>query len=682
MPPESDLPGTSARALILRSIVPAAIMVGCVLLLQQRFAEIEWEEIEYAVHSIPVAAISAALVLGMFSHLGLAGYDLLAFSRIGRRVPWTRALKGGFSGTVASQVIGFGLISGSYVRKRIYNANRISAAQAITLTGYVAAGFFSGLSVLLALLTMIDPAPVVALTGLKESTVSVSTIPLVLAICVLAWLTRRGSFTIHIGSMRIRLPDGAWLVGATFLAALDLIPAALCLLVLLPEGAAPELGTFIAIYVAAVAAGHIVGSPGAVGPFEAVIFLALPSVPLTDLAAAVIVYRMLYYLPSFLLAVGFVAFAGKAPGIRLESGESLRNAVDWIADNSDNAEAELAYLGDKHVYLPAGASAFVMYGIYGRTWLILGDPIGSPDAWQLVVAGLESEARAAGAKLAVYKATTRTMTFWQARGYRLDPIGDEGVIDVQNFTTNGSRFRELRRKLSSSGRANVVCEVYAPGDAPLNTIETVAKAWQLAKSGSEQTFSMGHWDPGFMQRHWVVVAFQDLNPIAFLSCWVSGDAQEWTMDLMRQMPAIPNGTMHSLVIRAIETAKAKGAVKFNLCAAPMSGLNEHTPQTTWTRFGHLFYQRFEHRHGLSGMRRFKAMFRPCWNQRYLVTNEITGKGEALLAAYRLIHGHGRPGLSETDRSPILVRPEWRAENTGTDGSCCTLQAASNNRRVA
>ena len=93
-------------------------MVGCVLLLQQRFAEIEWEEIEYAVHSIPVAAISAALVLGMFSHLGLAGYDLLAFSRIGRRVPWTRALKGGFSGTVASQVIGFGLISGSYVRNR------------------------------------------------------------------------------------------------------------------------------------------------------------------------------------------------------------------------------------------------------------------------------------------------------------------------------------------------------------------------------------------------------------------------------------------------------------------------------------------------------------------------------------------------------------------------------------
>ena len=75
------------RGLALRSIVPLVALVACGALLQQRFEDTEWSQVSSAISDISMWTVIAALVLGLLSHLGLAGYDLLAFARIGRRVP-------------------------------------------------------------------------------------------------------------------------------------------------------------------------------------------------------------------------------------------------------------------------------------------------------------------------------------------------------------------------------------------------------------------------------------------------------------------------------------------------------------------------------------------------------------------------------------------------------------------
>ena len=53
-------------------------------------------------------------------------------------------------------------------------------------------------------------------------------------------------------------------------------------------------------------------------------------------------------------------------------------------DSASQAEAELVLLGDKHAYFPVEGQGFVFYGISGRIWLVMGDPVAPRAAWVAV----------------------------------------------------------------------------------------------------------------------------------------------------------------------------------------------------------------------------------------------------------------------------------------------------------
>lgn len=654
-----DLRGFGPNVRIVgRAIVMIGVIVACFALLAERFAFLQWSDVVAAIADTPGQAIGIALIFGLFSHAALAGYDLLAFSRIGRHVPWPRALKGGFSGTVVGQVLGFGLITGALARARIYRANAVGAAEAVALSGFVAAGFFTGLGVLLALFLLIDPSIAAQVTGVHTSLIRVLA-GSGLAIFALAGIL--GSLrpcSLNLGRLSIRMPDAAWMAKSTILAAADLIPAALCLAVLLPAEALPSLTAFVAIYVTGVALGHLLGSPGAAGPFEAVLFLTLPAGLAPELAAGILLYRLVYYVPAFLAALILIARAPKVPETVLETDDRLRDRVAWIMDETHQAEAELVLLGDKHIYCLSDGEGFVAYGISGRIWLVMGDPVGPRRAWDALIAGLEVEARAAGAVLVAYKATTTAHPVWQARGYQTHSLGEEATLTPADWTLDGSDKRELRRKIKATEKAGIALCRHDPGEHPLMEMAQVAEAWRAGK-GHEQTFSMGHWSPAFNSRHMVVSAWSGDGLTAFATFWVSGDGSEWMLDLIRQRPNTPNGTMYAILAEAIAFARERGAERFNLCIAPLSGLGNVTPSTWASKLGHAVYLRGNAHHHFQGMRRFKDVFRPDWSPRALVVPNAAVIPEALLAAHALVNGRGNPILHAGDRTPLMAPPFYQ-----------------------
>lgn len=169
----------------------------------------------------------------------------------------------------------------------------------------------------------------------------------------------------------------------------------------------------------------------------------------------------------------------------------------------------------------------------------------------------------------------------------------------------------------------------------------------------EQSFSMGHWQPGFNGRHMAVCAWHEDKLIAFATIWTSGDGTEWMLDLMRQLPEVPNGTMHALLVEAIEMAREAGARRFNLCMAPLSGLEEADPVTSLSLAGHRIFKDMNHRHGLQGMQRFKDIFRPEWLTRHIAVPNMLLLPEALLASYLLVHRRSVPGESASARTPWM-----------------------------
>ncbi len=652
-------PAVLGRGMLLRAAGAILVGLACLALVRDRFADLTLPDLADAAASIGPASLALALGLGVVSHLALSGYDMLALSRLRRYVPWRRALAGGFAGTVIAQVLGFGLVTGSLARGRIYRANGLRAVEIATLSGLVTAGFFAGVGVSLVLLLCLDPSPAARAFGADAGFVRLAALVVLVLIGATIAGSRRMPERLRILSIEVRRPDAAWLCKATGLALADTVPAALCLAVLLPGEMLPSIPSFVAIYLMALTLGHVANLPGGVGPFEAILLLALPDVPIEVMTVAILTYRAIYYGPPLLLAVVLLLRARKTPGAELLSPDAVVDRVQWTRDEADQAEAALVELGDKHVYAPADCQAFAMYGIGEGSWLMLGDPIGPVEEWSKVIRGLNEEARAAGARLAGYKTTERSREIWIAAGFRVQSLGEEGVLDVGGFDIAGRERRELRRKCRAAEKAGVTVEVFEPGSAPLGEMAGVAAAWCDAKDGPELSFSMGHWDPQFNSRHVAVVARLQGRVIAFITLWTSGDGTEWMLDLMRNAPGAPSGTMHRLVAAAIDAARERGAERFNLCAAPLSGLNREGETSLVSRIGHHFYEKYEARHGLQGLRRFKEMYRPRWSMRSVAAEGPVAMVEALWTAHLLVSrksSHDIKGFDRVIAFPAPTRP--------------------------
>ena len=594
------------------------------------------------------------LVLTVISYAAIACYDVLAFGLIGKPLPWRDLLRSGAAATGIGQALGFGVVVGGIVRWRMLRRHGIGPKDAAAASALVASGFFFGLAVVLAVMTLLAHTTVAKLTGLPQSSV-VAFGTSVLAVFALLALNRR--IELRVFGRRFSLPSRALMLRQTVLAALDVIPAGVVLWAFLPAEVDAGIGTVLIAYAAALAAGLLANTPGGIGAFEGVFLIALPDAPIASVMAGILCFRIVYYGLPFGIGLVLLTYAEWGTG-RVNDGPSHRrrrplgrsadaiiaSSTAWVPDidarvaqaidTSDRAEAHLAFLGDKQFAVAGDAPGFVMFGTSGRTHVAMGDPVGPRGTWPRLIDGFRDHARRRGSRHPVfYKIGPEAAAICRARGLRTDRIGHEAVLDLADFDLATSSRKDLRRKTRQAAKAGVEIHAHAPGAAPMGALAEVSQLWREAKRGRERSFSTGHFDPAYVARFPVFEARRDGQCCAFISVWVSGDGSEWTLDLMRTRDGAPAGTMHALVVTAVTAAKASGAARFNLCMAPLSGLEDGT--TRVERLAAYVYNRGNRFHGLQGLRQFKSSFRPDWQPRYLARRPGLAVVGATLAAFRL-----------------------------------------------
>ncbi|MEM7525830.1 MAG: DUF2156 domain-containing protein, partial [Pseudomonadota bacterium] len=215
-----------------------------------------------------------------------------------------------------------------------------------------------------------------------------------------------------------------------------------------------------------------------------------------------------------------------------------------------------------------------------------------------------------------------------------DRIGHEAEVDPQVFDLSARPCRQLRRKARQAEKAGIEVIPHAPGEAPLETFAKIDAEWRCGKGGRESGFSMGRFDLTYLKRFTIFEARRDNAPAAFLSVWVSGDGKEWSIDLMRASADAPMGATQLMIVTAIAAAKEAGADRFNLCMAPLSGLED--AEKPGERLLAEIYERADNWHGLKGLRRFKESFDPVWRPRYLARPHGISAAIAPLAVRGLV----------------------------------------------
>lgn len=302
-------------------------------------------------------------------------------------------------------------------------------------------------------------------------------------------------------------------------------------------------------------------------------------------------------------------------------------------------DANLALTGDKHFIMSAARDAFLMYGVQNRTWVVMGDPVGPSAAWSELVWSIRRTCHAAGGRLCFYQASEALLPLFVDLGLSAMKYGEEAHIPLASFTLEGPRSKDLRHALRRCEAADVGFSIEPASAVPsmLPALRAVSDAWLHDKDRREKRFSLGAFDPTYLQQFDMIVARQNGEVIAFANIWKAGGKRELSIDLMRHKPDVPNGTMDALLVRLIIWGRDQGYAQFNLGVAPLSGMPSGPLAPVWAKLAHALFDNGERLYGFVGLRAWKEKFSPVWRPRFVATPPGPARLRCLLDLARLVN---------------------------------------------
>jgi phosphatidylglycerol lysyltransferase len=291
-----------------------------------------------------------------------------------------------------------------------------------------------------------------------------------------------------------------------------------------------------------------------------------------------------------------------------------------LIEKSDQTLANAALTGDKRLLFSDSGDAFLMYQTARRSWVALGDPVGSPQGAEELVWRLREMSDHHGADTVFYQASRGCLGLYVDLGLAPLKIGEEARVPLADFSLEGGARADLRQAHRRAQRDGASFEVVpaARVGALLPLLQPISDAWLAAKSTAEKRFSVGAFSPQYLRQFPLALVRAGGTPVAFANLWTTATRAELSVDLMRFDPRAPRSTMDYLFIELMLWGKREGYRWFNLGMAPLSGLESHPLAPAWHRVGNFVFRHGEHFYNFEGLRRYKAKFDPTWEPRYLV----------------------------------------------------------------
>lgn len=321
----------------------------------------------------------------------------------------------------------------------------------------------------------------------------------------------------------------------------------------------------------------------------------------------------------------------------------IPETVQALVATAPQAESCLALLGDKNFLVSDDGSAFLMYRVEGHSFIVMGDPVGTPEGQRAVTWRLREMADARNARVVFYQITPELLPLFVEMGLGLFKIGEMARVRLETFTTDGKAGAEFRYVLNRGRKEALEFAILPAADVPahMSELAEVSAAWMSEHKAAEKGFSLGRFDPAYLARWDCAIVRREGRIIAFANIWRSGGRQEYSIDLMRYRPDAPNGVMDFLFTNLILAAKAEGYGWFDLGMAPLTGLSDHPLAPAWNRVARLVYAHGNQLYNFAGLRRYKEKFRPEWEPRYVAGPKGFAAASAMLDVATLIAGGRR-----------------------------------------
>jgi uncharacterized membrane protein YbhN (UPF0104 family) len=295
---------SGARLRILGVVVSVAIAVLAVYALTHALKNVDYHEVFEVISRTNAGLIALALMLVAGSYGSLTLYDLLALRTIGRAdVPYRVAALASFTSYPIAHGVGAVSLVSPIIRYRIYAHHGLGVLDVANICFLTGLTFWLGNLSALGLSLLSDPGAISLFDYLPKSLNRVLAVALLLGVTtftVWSWLAPR-SF----GTRRwlVRLPTGPVVLLQIAIGLFDLTAAALAMYVLIPAGMNIDVFRLTTVFIAATLLGFASHTPAGIGVFDAAILLGLGGEDKEPLIAALLMFRFLYHLLPFVLAL-------------------------------------------------------------------------------------------------------------------------------------------------------------------------------------------------------------------------------------------------------------------------------------------------------------------------------------------------------------------------------------------
>jgi lysyl-tRNA synthetase class 2 len=323
------------------------------------------------------------------------------------------------------------------------------------------------------------------------------------------------------------------------------------------------------------------------------------------------------------VAVALLLLRPSEPIARLSAEDERRLRELLGKQGQRDSLGYFALRRDKSVVWSPTGKAAVTYRVVQGVALASGDPIGDPEAWPGAIAAYRELVEEYAWTPAVMGCSETGARIYQ-REYDLSALalGDEAVVDVEEFSLDGRSMRGVRQACTRVTRAGYEVRVRRAGEidaAEFAALGAAADAWR--GDAVERGFSMALsrlGDPA--DRDCVVAtAYQD-GVLRGLLHFVPWGPDGLSLDLMRRDNDADNGLNEFMIVQLIEQGRRSGVRRVSLNFAVFRDAIERGERIgagpisrAWRAllvFGSRWWQ-------IESLYRFNVKFRPYWEPRFI-----------------------------------------------------------------
>lgn len=302
---------------------------------------------------------------------------------------------------------------------------------------------------------------------------------------------------------------------------------------------------------------------------------------------------------------------------------------------ADNPSAFLALNEETSSFTCPDLDGAIAYRQAGRYLVQLGGTFAPEACYETLLRRFVQHAGNQGLRVVGVQLQRYDAEIYVRQGFTVNQIGSSWAVSLPDFSLRGSRFMQLRNKISRAFRNGLeVQEVDARNWA--DAIAEIDRAW-LASKGEEAhqlEFLVGQVGGRAQEHRRMFMGRIDGRPVGYVSyAPVYGDQAGWMHDLSRRIPDCSPGIMEAVNSTAIEVYRREGADWLHFGFTPFTGLDAGAEV-----HGHnLGFQWLMHALWADGAALYPAQtqlaYKQKWGPTLAIPEYIAFQGRASLAAF-------------------------------------------------